>query len=354
MRLPILPLLIASAIGAACYSAQAAVADAALFAHVASDPEWVTQIFVVNPLPTTVPFTLTLHADSGGTIALQGSPSTTVTLQGYETAVFETAAATTEMSGWAAVTSNGPVDGIAIFRRHASDGRYYEGSVELSEGYQNFAMPFDETTFAPAGQPFVNGFAITNFDSGNSATVNCSAMDTSGNFLNHGVDIPLNAGQHTAFLLDSVFGATITGHQGTIVCHSNTVVAAVEIRSVFGAPMVSSMPVIPITIQAASSIRYKDDVKDMAGASADLMRLRPVTFRYKLPQADGSHPLEYGLIAEEVQTLYPSLVTHGPDGQARTVKYEPLIAMLLNELQRQNERIAALEQRVAAGRSPQR
>jgi hypothetical protein len=33
----------------------------------------------------------------------------------------------------------------------------------------------------------------------------------------------------------------------------------------------------------SSSRRYKEDIHDMADASSDLLRLRPVTFRYKKP-----------------------------------------------------------------------
>ena len=37
----------------------------------------------------------------------------------------------------------------------------------------------------------------------------------------------------------------------------------------------------------------------MNDASSGLLRLRPVTFRYQQPYADGSKPIDYGLIAEE-------------------------------------------------------
>jgi hypothetical protein len=38
----------------------------------------------------------------------------------------------------------------------------------------------------------------------------------------------------------------------------------------------------------------------MGDATANIMRLRPVTFRYKQPFEDGTKPIQYGLIAEEV------------------------------------------------------
>ena len=45
----------------------------------------------------------------------------------------------------------------------------------------------------------------------------------------------------------------------------------------------------------------------------------------------------YGLIAEQVATVYPELVTRTAMGEVQTVKYHALIPMLLNELQRQRQ-----------------
>jgi hypothetical protein len=49
-----------------------------------------------------------------------------------------------------------------------------------------------------------------------------------------------------------------------------------------------------------------------------------VTFRYKQAFADGSKPVEYGLIAEEVAEVYPDMVVRSADGQIETVKYQDL------------------------------
>jgi hypothetical protein len=103
----------------------------------------------------------------------------------------------------------------------------------------------------------------------------------------------------------------------------------------------------------SSSRRYKDDIQDMGDASSGLLRLRPVTFRYKKPFNDGSKPIQYGLIAEEVAEVYPDLVARSADGQIETVKYQVLDSMLLNELHKQNamidvqrEQIRSLEERL--------
>ena len=103
-----------------------------------------------------------------------------------------------------------------------------------------------------------------------------------------------------------------------------------------------------------SSRRYKQDIEDMREASSGLMRLRPVTFRYRKPYADGSSPILYGLIAEEVAEVYPDLVARSVDGQIESVRYQLLDPMLLNELQKQHvtiqtqkEQIRSLEDRLA-------
>ena len=103
---------------------------------------------------------------------------------------------------------------------------------------------------------------------------------------------------------------------------------------------------IPVLIDSAGQLgtvsstrRAKEDIRDMGGASAGLFRLRPVLFRYRQPMADGSKPLQYGLIAEEVAGVMPELVVYGPDGLPQTVQYHVLPALLLNELQRQQKHL---------------
>ena len=88
-----------------------------------------------------------------------------------------------------------------------------------------------------------------------------------------------------------------------------------------------------------SSAKFKEDIQDMGESSSALMRLRPVTYRYKKPYADGAKPLDYGLIAEEVEEIYPDLVVRSADGAIQTVQYQKVNAMLLNEVQKEHAQI---------------
>jgi len=120
-----------------------------------------------------------------------------------------------------------------------------------------------------------------------------------------------------------------------------------------------------VQIVAASSRRFKQDIHEMDKASSDLMRLRPVTFRYKKEYDSGEGRLQYGLIAEEAAEVYPELVVSDDTGRVKTVEYQKLPAMLLNELQKQHgklqeqeaiitdltERLSRLEQVLSVPRS---
>jgi hypothetical protein len=98
----------------------------------------------------------------------------------------------------------------------------------------------------------------------------------------------------------------------------------------------------------SSSRRYKEDIRAMEDVSAILAELRPVTFRYRKPYADGSKPIEYGLIAEEVAETFPDLAVFNDDGRPETVKYHLLPTFVLAGYQEQQRIIAAQAERLAA------
>ena len=85
----------------------------------------------------------------------------------------------------------------------------------------------------------------------------------------------------------------------------------------------------------------------MAGASDRLLQLRPVQFRYTEADASGQRPVQYGLIAEEVAEVFPELVILDENGLPETVAYHLLPALLLNELQKEQELNRAQSEKLA-------
>jgi hypothetical protein len=92
-----------------------------------------------------------------------------------------------------------------------------------------------------------------------------------------------------------------------------------------------------------SSERYKTDIATMPEVSAKLRRLRPVTFHYR---QDSTGALQYGLIAEEVEKVYPELVIRDDTGKIQGVRYEELGPILLGEVQRQQATVKGLSQQI--------
>ena len=127
---------------------------------------------------------------------------------------------------------------------------------------------------------------------------------------------------------------------GTEGVQSNTFIAGIygSIGAGGTAVYVNSLGKVSIT---ASSRRFKEQITDMGDTSSKLFQLRPVNFYYKPEFDDGSHLLQYGLIAEEVEKIYPEMVDYDKDGQVHAVKYQLLTPMLLNEVQKQNRELEA-------------
>ncbi|MFI4889137.1 MAG: tail fiber domain-containing protein [Steroidobacterales bacterium] len=96
---------------------------------------------------------------------------------------------------------------------------------------------------------------------------------------------------------------------------------------------------------AASSERYKTDISSLGSNTDKLSLLRPVSFHVK---TDPNGALQYGLIAEEVDKVYPELVIRDDNGKIQGVRYDELAAMLLNEMQKQQLRIEAQEEHARA------
>jgi len=161
----------------------------------------------------------------------------------------------------------------------------------------------------------------------------------------------LTTGDHNidiGAIVEGVAGESNTIRIGNVNVNNRTFIAGIS-------GVATGLPGTAVFVDAngqlgtiSSSARFKDDIQDMGDASSDVMKLRPVTFRYKQAQEDGSHPLQYGLVAEEVAQVNPGLVQFDKDGQPQTVLYHLLPALLLNELQKEHQKIEDQEKQLKA------
>jgi hypothetical protein len=192
-------------------------------------------------------------------------------------------------------------------------------SGSQNTGVGNNALGSVTTGVGNIGLGYLAGFNIT---TGNG---NIEIGNVGANSDNDTILIGTQGGQTSTFIA-GIFGSTVTG--SAVVVNSSG----------------------KLGVQS-SSIRFKEDVHDMAAESDALMKLRPVAFRYKQADEDGTKPLQFGLVAEEVADVYPELVVREKDGTVDSVQYHQLPAMLLNELQKQHRTIEQLQKEITDLRS---
>jgi hypothetical protein len=89
----------------------------------------------------------------------------------------------------------------------------------------------------------------------------------------------------------------------------------------------------------SSSIQYKENVKNLVFDSSKLDILRPVSYDYKLNNAP-----DIGLVAEEVDEVFPELVNYDKEGKPESVKYHSLSVMLLDEVTKLRKEVKELKE----------
>ncbi len=137
-------------------------------------------------------------------------------------------------------------------------------------------------------------------------------------------------------------GDSATIKIGTESTQTKTFIAGIANAKVTGAAVyVTSSGQLGVL---ASSERYKTDIAPMGAKTGNLEQLRPVTFHLK---ADPQGEVQYGLIAEEVDKVYPELVIRDDKGVIQGVRYDELAPMLLNEVQQQKAQLQAMKQQVS-------
>jgi hypothetical protein len=252
-------------------------------------------------------------------------------------------------TGWDALTFNS-----SGYNNTATGIAALEGN---GEGIGNTATGVNALANNGAGRYNVAaGWNALYFNKGDDNTaIGSFALQDNGSGVNN-IAIGVEAG----FYLTTGSNNIEIGNQGN-AGEGNTIRIGVEgtqaatyIAGIFNATVTGGCQVVVASTGqlgcVTSSARYKRDVRDMADSSDKLMQLRPVSFLYK---ADETGARQYGLIAEEVEKVYPELVVHDAEGKAETVAYHLLPPMLLNEVQKlarhldqKDEQIAALERQV--------
>ena len=95
------------------------------------------------------------------------------------------------------------------------------------------------------------------------------------------------------------------------------------------------------TITENSSIKIKENVEDLNGSLEKVVNLHPVSYN-KI----GSQNTELGLIAEEVQSVYPEFVQYDENGEPIGVNYSRLTVALIGAVQELTKRVEELRNKI--------
>jgi hypothetical protein len=131
-----------------------------------------------------------------------------------------------------------------------------------------------------------------------------------------------SAGESNACYIKSIFGQTAAGGSAVFI----------DANSKLGT--------------LTSSKRFKEDIKPMDDVSEARFLLKPVAFRYK-KEIDPAGISQFGLVAEEVEKVNPDLIVRDKEGNAYSVRYDQVNAMLLNEFLKEHQAVQELKKEVA-------
>jgi hypothetical protein len=261
---------------------------------------------------------------SGNTTGAQNTATGVTALSHNTTGTFNTATGTNALHHNTTGSSNTAVGVSALSGNIGGNNNTASG---ISALFNNTTG--NENTAAGANALFDNSTGIRNTAVGRSALRHSTG--TKNIAIGFQAGATLVNGNNNIYLGNSGNGdESQTIRIGT--AQTQTFIAGINFAAVSGATVTvddNGQLGVPF-----SSARYKQDIAPMGPQSEKLLQLQPVTFAYKDDSKGTTH---YGLIAEQVATVYPELVTRTATGEVQTVKYQELIPMLLNELQRQRQ-----------------
>jgi uncharacterized coiled-coil protein SlyX len=194
----------------------------------------------------------------------------------------------------------------------------------------------DENTAIGRSALEINQFASHNTAIGQEALLYCTGDDNIG--VGDLAGIQLTSGAHNI----DVGNLGTAGESGTIRIGTQTDQTATYIAGIYGQTASGGTAVYIDNTghlgTMTSSARYKEAITPMARVSEAILALQPITFHYK-KNIDPARVPQFGLVAEEVEKVNPSLVIHDDQGKPYTVRYEAVNAMLLNEFLKEHRKV---------------
>ena len=235
-----------------------------------------------------------------------------------------------------------------VIHAFAFDGKL-ERTVTFVDGTQSTVATFDNTmdVTVPVGSGINASIdasgapEYTGFQKVGGAFYGGSSDPTSNTRLNYDGDL------YVANLIGSTIGIDATAE--TLTCSSATVgedlfTKRFRCKKMVGEEARFHISVSAPTFETVSDQRLKSHIRPIERASEKVWNWNGVTFRWKQGE-DSSEQI--GVLAQDIQKECPQAVVEGDDGYLR-VRYDGVVAVLIEALKEQDARIRKLEERLDA------
>jgi hypothetical protein len=109
--------------------------------------------------------------------------------------------------------------------------------------------------------------------------------------------------------------------------------------------LITSDLIVTGSLYNTSDVRLKSNITDISTAKMDdLFTLNPVIFNYTNDQTKKTH---YGVLAQDVEKVFPELVENNMYGY-KTVNYQELLPLMLAKMKNMQEQIVELKEKLHA------
>lgn len=251
---------------------------------------------------------------------------------------------------------------------HYNTTGYFSVYIGYTAGYRNSTGYHNTFLGHQAGHENTTGFSNTYLGlnagyenttgSQNTAVGNLAgdsyAADTNCTFLGYGADV--NA---TAYKNTTVIGHSATGTASNQMRLGNANITTMFCHGAYAATTANAANMTVLStgqiLRSTSSARYKKDIVDLEVNTANIYKLRPVS--YTSTSVYDNNMRQFGLIAEEVAKVIPELAYYTEEKNVvpgstsdklipDAVQYSLLPVLLLKEVQKHEATIAAQEKTI--------
>ena len=232
-------------------------------------------------------------------------------------------------------TTASHTDGTASFADYATSASYaISASHEIN--YETSSSLAETASFARTGDGIFSGSFSGSFDGDGSALTGISSY-TVANSADNRVLTSVDASNGNA-------EANLT-FDGTTLAVTNNITTTTITGSLSGSLVqgtsASFSDITVTTLTVTSAERFTTNIQPLDSQIAKISLLNPVTFDWK---DNGNEDI--GLIAEQVNEVYPTLISRNPDGEIQGIKYTKLISVLVKSIQELKEEVEILKTKI--------